>query len=151
MPEIQKVIADTSVLIAFEKLEKLNLLCQVYEQILLPFAVHEEYSSDSQPCFIIAKAPSGLSTLLEKESSLGRGESEAIALAFASSVPLLIDDLKARKTARTLGCMISGTIGVLVKMERLGLVPSAYKEAQKLVDMGFRISNEIVKNLKPSS
>ncbi|MDX9787087.1 MAG: hypothetical protein RBT11_09935 [Desulfobacterales bacterium] len=120
MPEIQQVIADTSVLIAFEKLKLLNLLCHVYDQILLPSAVHHEYSSDSKPCFTMAEAPQGVSKLLENEIGLGRGESEAIALAFTSDVPVLIDDLKGRKAARTLGCRISGTIGVLVKMERWG-------------------------------
>ena len=148
MPEIRTIIADTSVLIAFEKLGRLHLLCRVYEEILLPPAVRNEYSSDSQPCFIYAQAPHGLSTLLETEIGMGRGESEAIALAFTSNVPILIDDLKARKTARTLGCQISGTIGVLVKMEHLGLILSAYGETQRLISMGFRVSEKILHKLK---
>lgn len=148
MPEIQKVIADTSVLIAFEKLKTLNLLCQAYKQILIPLAVHEEYDSDSQPCFKVTEAPPGLSKFIETESGLGRGESEAIALAFSSGVPLLIDDLKARKAAKSLGCQISGTIGVLVKMERIGLISSAYDEMLKLKRMGFRVKSSLLDALK---
>lgn len=148
MPEIQKVIADTSVLIAFEKLKLLDLLCLVYEQILLPLNVHQEYSSDTRPCFTTVEAPHGLSKLLEYDARLGRGESEAIALSFTSGVTLLIDDLKARKTARTLGCQISGTIGVLTKMERLGLISSAYDEMLKLKHMGFRIKDNLLDQLK---
>jgi len=151
MPEIQRIIADTSVLIAFEKLKKLDLLCQAYKQILIPLAVHEEYSSESQACFRVAKAPPGLSKLLENDSGLGRGESEAIALAASSGVPLLIDDLKARKAAKILGCRISGTIGVLVKMERLGLISSAYDETIILKHMGFRVKSNLLDVLKNSS
>lgn len=148
MPEIHKVIADTSVLIAFEKLKLLDLLCLVYEQIILPLAVHQEYSSDTRPCFTTTEAPQGLSKLLEDDARLGRGESEAIALAFTSGVTLLIDDLKARKTAKTLGCQISGTIGVLVKMERLELISSAYDEMLKLKDMGFRVNDDLLTQLR---
>lgn len=148
MPEIHKVIVDTSVLIAFEKLELLDLLCSVYEQIQLPLAVHKEYSSDTMPCFVIAEAPNGFSKLLEEDAKLGRGESEAIALAYTSGSTLLLDDLKARKTARTLGCSISGTIGVLVKMERMGLILNAYDEIMKLRNMGFRIADNVLTQLK---
>lgn len=112
MPEIQKVIVDTSVLIAFEKLKKLDLLCLVYRQILITPSVHEEFSSNTLPCFIPAKAPEGLFRFLENESGLGPGESEAIALAFSIDVPVLIDDLKARKVAKTLGCKISGLVSL---------------------------------------
>jgi len=89
MHDIRKVIADTSVLIAFEKLELLHLLCSLYEQILLTSSV-------------------------------------------------LVDDLKSRKTAKKLGCRMSGTIGVLHRMQRQGLISSAYEEMSKLKNMGFR-------------
>jgi predicted nucleic acid-binding protein len=148
MPEIQKVIADTSVLIAFEKLELLDLLCSVYDQVLLPVAVFSEYSNEMRSCFAAAQAPDGLSNLLEKEGGLGRGESEAIALGYTSGVTILVDDLKARKAARTLGCQMSGTIGVLVKMERRGLISSAYEEMRKLKKMGFRISDRLLDKFK---
>ena len=101
-----------------------------------------------QPCFTLAEAPPGLSKLLETDSGLGRGESEAIALASSSGMPLLIDDLKARKTAKTLGCRISGTIGVLAKMERLGLISSAYDETLELKRMGFRVKSNLLDALK---
>jgi predicted nucleic acid-binding protein len=148
MPEIQNVVADTSVLIAFEKLRLLDLLCSVYDQILLPTAVFDEYSKEMRSCFVPARAPDGLSNLLEKEAGLGRGESEAIALAYTSGVTILVDDLKARKAARTLSCQVSGTIGVLVKMERHGLISSAYEKVEELRNMGFRISDSLMHKLK---
>lgn len=94
--------------------------------------------------FRASQAPDGLSNLLEKEAGLGRGEAEAIALAYTSGVTILVDDLKARKAARTLGCQMSGTIGVLAKMERIGLISSAYAEMQKLKKLGFRISERLM-------
>jgi predicted nucleic acid-binding protein len=148
MREMQNVIADTSVLIAFEKLKLLDLLCLVYDQILLPVAVFAEYSKEMRACFVPTRAPEGLSNLLEKEAALGRGESEAIALAYTCGVTILVDDLKARKAAKTLGCQMSGTIGVLVRMERQGLISSAYEKVQELRNLGFRISDTLINKLK---
>lgn len=56
MPDDQKAIADTSVLIAFEKLNKLDLLCLTYKEIFLPEAVYQEYASNLQNCFILKTA-----------------------------------------------------------------------------------------------
>ena len=57
MPDSEIVIADTSVLIAFEKLKKLELLCLAYDKIILTEAVFNEYSNDLQHCFSLKKAP----------------------------------------------------------------------------------------------
>jgi predicted nucleic acid-binding protein len=71
MPEIRKVIADTSVLIAFEKLKLLDLLCSVYDQILLPLAVFSEYSNETRSCLAVAQAPDGLSKMYARTGNLG--------------------------------------------------------------------------------
>lgn len=93
-----------------------------------------------QSCFTAVKAPHGLSKLLEEKVGLGCGESESIAPAYTSGTTILVDDLKARKTAKKLGCRMSGTIGVLHRMQRQGLISSVYEEMSKLKNMGFRVS-----------
>ena len=49
------VIADTSVLIAFDKLDILNLLCEIYKKILIPEAVLKEYGTKLNKCFQVKK------------------------------------------------------------------------------------------------
>ena len=81
------------------------------------------------------------------ELNLGRGESEVIALAYETNYKALIDDLKARNVAENLGLIISGSIGVLLKAEKLGLIDSAFKKAQELKDKGFYVSDELLGKL----
>jgi len=43
--------------------------------------------------------------------------------------------------------IISGSIGVLLKAEKLGLIDSAFKKAQELKDKGFYVSDELLGKL----
>ena len=49
------VIADTSVLIAFDKLGILDLLCKIYKEILIPEAVLKEYGTKLNKYFQVKK------------------------------------------------------------------------------------------------
>ena len=149
MPDNQTAIADTSVLIAFEKLGKLDLLCLTYDEILLPDAVYQEYASDLQPCFVLKAAPEPISHFLVNHTGLGRGESESISLAHSTGIRVLIDDLKARKIALDLGCRVTGTIGVLYKMEQKNIIHNAYNHVIKLKEIGFHISDKLIDRLMP--
>jgi hypothetical protein len=111
MPDNQRAIADTSVLIAFDKLNKLDLLCLTYKEIFLPEAVYQEYANDLQNCFILKTAPEPISDFLINHVGLGRGESESIALAHSMGTRVLIDDLKARKIALDFGCRVTSRKG----------------------------------------
>lgn len=68
-------------------------------------------------------------------------------MAFENNLPILIDDLKARKIAKKLHLKVSGTIGVLVKLYNKDLIESAYKKALELKSKGFFISSKILDEL----
>jgi predicted nucleic acid-binding protein len=142
MPDI--VIVDTSVLIALEKIDLLQILCKIYKEIVLPEAVVREFGNINLECYSSRKVESTLVNLLIRDLNLGRGEAEVIALAYENKQRALIDDLKARKVAEDLGLSISGTIGVLFKAEKLGIIDSALKKTQELKEMGFHVSNELL-------
>jgi len=140
-------IADTSVLIAFEKLNLLSALCTVYDDLYLTRAVYNEFSNQLPNCFSIKKAPPSLTSFLIYEMRLGLGESETIALSHYMGIRALIDDLKARKVALSLGCQISGSIGVLYRMEKEGVITSAYNKIILLKDIGFHVSDNLLNKL----
>lgn len=146
MPD--QAIVDTSSLIAFEKLQKLDILCSAYQELLLTPAVIQEYSSNTVPCFTQKYAPKNLTSFLIDNFGLGIGESESISLAHRTGIRVLLDDLKARKIAIDLGCKVSGTIGVLCKMEDMELINSAYDEIIKLKCFGFRISDKLIEKIR---
>jgi len=145
MPE--KAIADTSVLIALEKINLLDVLCKIYSEIILPEAVISEFGIPAINCYSVRKVESPLVKLLCDNLNLGKGESEVIALSKDTGVRIIIDDLKARKIAETLGLNIAGTIGILLKAEKLGLIESAYAKARELKDKGFYVSDELMEDI----
>jgi len=145
MPDI--VIVDTSVLIAIEKIDLLQILCKIYKEIILPEAVVREFGNINFECYSVKKVESRLINVLMQDLNLGKGEAEVIALAYETNFKVLIDDLKARKVAENLGLSISGSIGVLLKAEKLGIIDSALKKTQELKEMGFYVSNELLSEI----
>lgn len=133
------VVADSSPLISFAILNKLELLTQVFENIIVPKAVLDEVVkpnkpySDSLKRFItnkveIVKNEIGVKLLL-KEVELG--ESETIILALEKKIcNVLMDDYKGRKIAKINGLYPIGTIGTLLQAKKLGFI----KEVKPLLD-----------------
>jgi len=142
MPE--SVIVDASVLIALEKIDLLPVLCNIYEKVILPDAVVKEFGILNIDCHSTRKVESRLINVLVRDLNLGKGEAEVIALAYETNLTALIDDLKARKAAVNFGLSISGSIGVLLKAEKLGLIDSALKKTEELKSKGFHVSSELI-------
>jgi len=74
-------------------------------------------------------------------STLGAGEREALALALTTpNALLLLDDGRARRFGRLLGLRMTGTVGVLARATREGLVPRLAPLLDRLDALGFRLS-----------
>lgn len=75
---------------------------------------------------------------------LDLGEASAIALALEMvDILLVLDDLKGRKEAERLGFRITGTLGILFKAKKVGLIPDLKSYVEKLKGVGFRLSPQI--------
>ena len=145
MPET--AIADTSVLIALEKINLLDILCKIYDKIILPEAVINEFGPLDIVCYSVKKVKSPLVKLFVNDLNLGKGESEVIALAREIGMRVIIDDLKARKVAETLELIVTGTVGILLKAESMTLIESAYDKAKELKNKGFYVSDQLLDDI----
>lgn len=146
MPD--KVIVDTSVLIALEKLDLLQIICKVYKEIIITDGVKKEFGELNLPCLKIQKSKGNLVRLLTKDLNLGIGEAEVISLAKESNITPLLDDKQARRIAEDLGMKISGTIGLLIKAKRSGVIKKVYPSVEKLKKLGFFVSDNILEQIK---
>jgi predicted nucleic acid-binding protein len=135
------VVADTSVLIGFDKIGKLDLLYSLFDSVLIPPAVNKEFGNTTSQITITSPTDKALVTTLSL--MLGDGESEAIALASELKADILLDDKKARSIAQELGLKTIGTIGVLIRAKNNKLIPSLKNEIDDLQNMGFYISAEL--------
>ena len=78
------IIVDTSVLIALEKIDLLEVLCKIYKDIILPDGVIREFGNIDLNCRKSLKVDNPLINVLINDLNLGRRESEVIALAYES-------------------------------------------------------------------
>ena len=141
MPDI--VISDTSCLIAIEKTAGLELLRKLYKEITVPDQVAEEYGHPL-PEWIrqTTLAPQTIFQLLNK--TLGAGESAAISLALEyKGCRVLVDDMKARKFAATLGIPVTGVLGVLIRAKERGIIKEVRPMVEKLREIGFYFSQRM--------
>ncbi len=149
----ENYIFDTSVLIAFSKLRLLDLLCPLYEKILITHAVQEEFSESLPGCSEIIEVKPEIVETFREQMNIGSGEASVIlySLKAKDNTICFIDEQRARKIAKQHRLKVSGTIGILMKMEGKGLILSAYEEVLRLKANGFYVSDEIIINLQRSS
>ena len=119
MPD-RRVVPDTTCLIALSAVSLLDLLHEFYDVVVVPDAVAHEFG-DPLPSWV--EAAQGDPVLVSAlRQSLGPGEAEVIAVATQSADALaVLDDKRARATARAMGVRLTGTLGILLRAKREGL------------------------------
>jgi predicted nucleic acid-binding protein len=79
------------------------------------------------------------------EASLGPGETEAIAIALhLGPCEVVLDDRPGRRLAERLGLSVVGTVGLLLRAKRHGLIEAARPELQALLSTGFFLDPRLV-------
>ncbi|OPZ25091.1 MAG: hypothetical protein BWZ00_01892 [Bacteroidetes bacterium ADurb.BinA174] len=141
MPKI--IISDTSCLIILSNIAQLELLHKMYGEIVITPEILEEYQ-DVVPDWIVVQTVSDKYRQRILELQIDKGEASAIALAL--EIPgstLILDDEKARKVARSLNLIFTGTIGVIVKAKLSGIIPEVKSILEMIKKTNFRISTEL--------
>lgn len=141
------VIADTSFLIAIQKLDLFNQIHALYKEVYVTQKIADEFQL-ALPLWIKVQQPLNTQLQITLSLILDPGEASAIALAYDFKEPLLImDNLKARKVAGRLGFTITGTLGVLFKLKQEAHIISLEEKITQLIAIGFRISPKIINEI----
>ena len=149
------VVSDATPIISLAKIEMLDILGILYDEVLLPKAVYDEVCRNKtfadeaaaiKKCAFVQVKTVNMeqSVRLLRATGLDSGESEAIVL--ADSLPdslLLIDERKGRQIALNIGIQIIGTLGILLHAKRLGLVPHIKPLLDTLLKANIRISESL--------
>ncbi|CAG0981380.1 hypothetical protein PLCT2_01929 [Planctomycetaceae bacterium] len=146
------VVSNASPLINVARISQLDLLRELYGELIIPEAVWQEVVVEGigQPGADEIKAATWIKTQPASNRQLVRilkqdldaGESEPIALALEVEAELLLmDERLGRESARHLGLRCIGLIGGLITAKRKGLIPAIKPHLDALRDVaGFRIS-----------
>jgi len=153
-----KAVSNTTPLRYLIAIEQEHLLGQLFEKVFVPVAVHEELTDARTPETVRRRALSmptwfGVRTVQEKHGTvlpvtLHRGERQAILLAeeLLADV-LLIDEQIGRTIALSRNLPLSGTLGVLERADRMGLVSDFPQVLQRLKTSGFYIAEALEQRL----
>ena len=137
------IIADTSCFIILSKINEMELLHQVYGEIITTFDIVTEFG-EQLPNWVEAIEVKDKMRQQLLEMQIDKGESSAMALALEiPNSTLIVDDYKARKVADHLRINYTGTIGVIIKAKLLGKIPSIIPLIAKIKETNFRISVEL--------
>ncbi len=147
------IICDSSPLISLAALESLNILDLQFAGVIVPGAVYNEVVQAGKPYSEILQIYLQDKVMVVQNEvavnilkcDLGAGESEVIVLAKESNAPyVLIDDQKARKIAELNELPVIGTLGVLLKAKKNGMIDKIRPLLEQLEKSDIRISPKLI-------
>jgi len=137
----EPVVLDSTCLIGLDQIGRLDLLPCLFEPILAPPEVEQEFGS--APDWLRIEAPAQRELVRALSVTIDSGEAAAIALATEQQMRVVLDDRKARDVAFRMNLKVIGTVGILVRAKRLGLFPWIKPLLTELVGKGFRLSEDL--------
>lgn len=127
------IVSNASLLINLSRIEKLDLLHDLYEEVIIPEGVWHEVVIEGvgQPgaetigsaVWIKRRAVKNRELVQALRQELDAGEAEAIALSLEIGAELLLmDEHWGREVARHFNLRYSGLIGVLIEAKHKGFI-----------------------------
>lgn len=147
------IVADTGPLIAFVRLEKLDLLAKVFSKVMVTRTVLEECVGRPdlpEVPFIQNAIDRKILQVIESADFSGLmgeiddGEASAISTAISLRCGVLLDDKKGRRVARHLNVPIIGTVGVLVLAKHKRLITRVKPLLDALVRSGYFLGEDLI-------
>jgi predicted nucleic acid-binding protein len=155
-----KVVSNTTPIISLLKLSKLDILKNLYSEISIPYAVFQEVEAGKNKDYYKNLSNLNWFRIIEIQDKkavkyfldLDSGEAEAIVLATEIKADLiLLDEKLGRFHAKHADLKVTGTIGVLIKAKKEGLInelkPLLFELTKKEVWISDKLINEILKKV----
>ncbi len=151
MPE--RWVVNASPLIVLAKIDRLDLIHLLADDVLVPRAVVAEINAgpENDPArLFLASSPFPVVDVPAHPNILGwdLGSGETAVLSYAFAHPgwkAVIDDGAARRCARAMGIPLIGTLGVILKARQSGLIPAAAPLLRALRAQGFRLDDAVIR------
>ena len=153
------VVSNTSPIFYLSSINYLDLLHQIYGNIIIPVAVLNEITdigNTDVSATIIPKLPwiqtrsvTNLTLVNRLRAELDRGEAEAIALAIELNADrLIIDERLGRKIAEQSGVAIVGVLGILIAAKQRNLIDAVKPLLYRLTEQtGFWLEQKLYRSI----
>lgn len=156
-----KVVCNSSPIIGLAIINKLELLWELFDEVIIPQAVYDEivnskgnekYGSKELEAAVrlnrIKVVQVKNSKIVEElYGKLHKGELETIILAKELKInDVIIDEKAARNFAEAMMLQTTGIIGVLILSKKLGRIFEVKQYLDELINKGYRISKNLYTN-----
>lgn len=149
----ERWVLNASPLIVLGKIERLDLLPQLADEHVAPFAVLAEIMAgpeeDAARRFLSESSFPTVEVVLDPAVvtwDLGSGETAVLSYALEhKGWRAVLDDAAARRCARTLGIPVIGTLGIILRARQAGLVSAAAPLLRALQSQGFRLHDDVIR------
>lgn len=146
-------VVNASPIILLGKVRQVALLPRLADEILVAEAVAREVETkaDGVQALEALRAFDNVRVVTARVASevavwsLGPGESGVLSLAL-DHLPcrVVLDDLEARRCAKSFDIPVIGTLGVVLRAKRLGLIPKARPVIEQLLRHDFYLSPTLI-------
>jgi predicted nucleic acid-binding protein len=150
----EPIVVNTSPLLALRMCGQIELLRTLHSRVVVPQAVITELERGQagvdalaldaeRPSWLeVVALPSPLSPLLR--AYLDEGEASVIALALELGITrVVIDEQRGRAVARTMGLEVTGSVGVLLRAKREGLLAAVKPSLDEMHAHGIWLSERL--------
>lgn len=152
-----KVVVNATPLIALSLINRLELLHQLFDPVIVPTAVYQEVALQGANMpgatelknanWIQVQAPKNSPTIEPMLTGLDLGELQVLLLADEIKPDwVIIDERLGRKVARVMGLPVKGTVGVLLAAFQSGYLSKieVMEGVQQMIDQGIRLSPKVI-------
>jgi predicted nucleic acid-binding protein len=145
------IISDTACLIGLTNIGRIDILKEMSSSVIVTPEVAKEFG-EPLPEWITIKVVSDSEKIKILNKFIGLGESSAIALAIEiGNALLIVDDKRARQFALSLDLEITGTLGLLIRAYKNGIINDIDSVIASLRKANFRLpanTEILIKNIK---
>ncbi len=154
--KLGKLVVNSSPIISLAKIDKVNLLIDLSDELIIPNGVYEEITDfNSNDKAVVWIKDIGLQFIKNTtiptqilEWNLGKGESEVMSYALHNKFcSVIIDDKPARNCAQVFNLQTYGTLSIIIKAKQVNLIPKVKPLLYDLQSNGFRISDSLVNTI----
>ena len=149
---MRKIVSNTTPIVSLLKIGKLDLLRKLYGKVQIPRAVYLEIEAGKDKEYYVDLKKLDWIEIMPIQSSSARlylfdlddGEAETIILAQEqNSDMVLIDEKPGRRYASQINVPVTGTIGILLKAKKRGLITAVAPLLQELRYKSFWINDSL--------
>ena len=143
------VVSDTSPILNLSAIGRLDLLRNLYHELVIPPAVAIELQRNGvdhrRQEWLLLRKPTNSELVTQLELRLDLGEAEAIAIALEFGADrVLIDERRARRVASEFNLQPLGLLGILAEAKRNGLLQNCKPALDEMIQVaGFWIGEQL--------